>query len=139
MLHFPTAKLDQLQRPHVSHHAVVRYCQRILGVWINDKFASEAESAEAHATAAGLTTDQVRHVIWCPAVVIAARLGAVGIVTDHFWAALNADGLVVTIAQISKRRSKPEAALWRANRQSRIAKGRPIPKRRNSTRIDYDE
>lgn len=81
----------------VTFHAVVRYCQRILGVCLDREIADVREEAAAHCLAAGLTIEQVRHLVWCPAVRSAAELALPNVGTRQFRARLDPDGTVITI------------------------------------------
>lgn len=113
----------------VTFHAVVRYCQRILDVRIEQRFDDAREDAAAHCSAAGLTVDQVRHLIWCPAVKTAAELSLPNVGTRSFRARLDPDGTVITIMEPLKKMTHKlkiltnrEAAFEAARQQRRRRK-----------------
>lgn len=83
----------------VTYHAITRYCQHVLGIHLDQQIADARDSAGAHCKAAGLTVDQVRHLVWCPAIQIAARLCLPNVGTRSFRARLDPDGTVITVME----------------------------------------
>ena len=83
--------------PPVTFHAVTRYVQRVLNITVPGGFADPMEEAEAHCAAAGLTVDQVRHLIWTPGMMAAVKAGFRNIWTKDFRAFVSDEGAVVTI------------------------------------------
>lgn len=92
-------KKRQLSPQCVTYHAIVRYCQRVLDVHVDAEVDDSCAEAAAHCRAAGLTVDQVRHLIWCPAVVMAAERSLPNVGTRQFRAKLDPDGTVITILE----------------------------------------
>lgn len=93
----------------VTFHAVTRYVQRVLNVTLDAAVIAMVETgvrpwdrqravAEAHCEAAGLTLEQVRALIMCPAVAIASKMRASQVSTADFQAKL-CNGVVTTIVE----------------------------------------
>lgn len=83
----------------VSYHAVTRYLQRIRGVTITETFADHCNEAHAHCDAAGVTLEEVRHLIWTKGVAMAIEQGFRQIGTSEFIVIVSIDGTVVTICE----------------------------------------
>lgn len=119
-------KRRELSPQCVTYHAIVRYCQRVLDVHLDDRSDDVRLEALAHCSAAGLTVEQVRHLIWCPAVIVAARLSLPNVGTRQFRAKLDPDGTVITILEPLRKLthklkilSEREAAFEAARQQRR--------------------
>lgn len=88
-----TARLDR-----VSYHAVSRYCERILGVTIEDAGQPPRAVAEAYATAAGMSLDEVRRRIWTPGVALAVDFGVRTVSNGSFAVAISQPaGVIATV------------------------------------------
>ncbi|MFC3074949.1 hypothetical protein [Shinella pollutisoli] len=85
-----------LEHELVSYHAVVRYCERILGVALPASDASGRACAEAHARAAELTLDEVRRLIWTPGIRFASRFGVRSASNGTFAVAISQPSGVIT-------------------------------------------
>lgn len=97
----------------VSFHAVTRYVQRIMGTivpWAEPPLTSE-QIAEAHCLTAGTSIDEVRALIWVPAVQVASASRFSMVQTRQFRALLQ-DGVVASILKpktIRRRRFKDQS------------------------------
>jgi hypothetical protein len=68
----------------VSYHAVIRYCQRILGIELQVSGHTPRACAEAYAHAAGMTLDEVRLRIWTPGIAFAVQFGVCNVSNGIF-------------------------------------------------------
>jgi hypothetical protein len=90
----------------VSYHAVTRYCQRVLGAFVDVHPAVNAKQrAYEHCRAAGTTIRAVQRTILTPTVAIGLALGAHYVIAaDHV--VVIRFGAVVTIGSLDKHRLK---------------------------------
>lgn len=85
-------------RPHVSSHAIVRYCQRVLDVHplVRGDF-TEAELARIHVTMAGRSHIEIVSEILTPAVRTAIEAGFTTFGTGRFVIEASSTGTIKTI------------------------------------------
>ena len=119
------------KEPRVTHHAITRYVQRVRGIVVpGDEAAVGAEAlAEQHCAAAATTPDQIRAEILCPEVRLALKLGATGVRTSTFFAALNPTNRVVVTITVPDR-SSPEFRLRNYSRKEGRREAHPRLRRR---------
>lgn len=92
----------------LSHHAVTRYVQRVLGVTVtvDPDLEGSAMEALAHCEAASTTPAAIEKTVVTPAVVAAIELGATKIKQPYGVLVIGQHGVIVTILIRSKNRPR---------------------------------
>lgn len=95
-------------RSRLSHHAVTRYVQRVLGVTVTVDPAFEGSEMEAlaHCEAAGTTPAALEKTVVTPAVVAAIEMGATKIKQSYGTMVIGRYGVIVTIRFRSRVKSR---------------------------------
>lgn len=92
-------RIDEHDLDRVSFHAVTRYVQRIVGVFVADvdEAPSPLDCARAHCEAAGTSIYVVRQAVMTPALLVACRMGPIEVAMAGFRACISKEGIVTTI------------------------------------------